>query len=137
MKRILRYSDINPDHSRRRFVQGLVTGGAMLGLSPLLSPAWAQQVAGTKTGMAPVLSGTEFDLTVAETAVNYTGKPCMATTINGSIPAPILRWREGDTITLRVTNRLAVSTSIHWHGILLPYRMDGVPGVSFTGIAPL
>ncbi len=136
MKRILQCSDLSPDRSRRRFVQGLVTGGAMLGLSPLLSPAWAQPVAGTKTGMAPVLSGTEFDLTIAETAVNYTGKPRTATTINGSIPAPILRWREGDTITLRVTNRLAVSTSIHWHGILLPYRMDGVPGVSFTGIAP-
>jgi len=136
MKRILQHSDIRPDQSRRRFVQGLATSGAMLGLSSLLSPAWAQQVAETKTGMAPVLSGTEFNLTIAETAVNYTGKPRMATTINGSIPAPILRWREGDTITLRVTNRLAVSASIHWHGILLPYRMDGVPGVSFTGIAP-
>ncbi len=137
MKRILPHSDIVPDRSRRRFVQGLATGGAILGLSPLLGrPIWAQEVAGTKTGMAPVLSGTEFNLTIAETAVNYTGKPRMATTINGSIPAPILRWREGDTITLRVTNRLGVSTSIHWHGIILPYQMDGVPGVSFTGIAP-
>ncbi|TCK18023.1 CopA family copper-resistance protein [Thiogranum longum] len=108
----------------------------MLGLSPMLSPVWAQQAAGTKTGMAPVLTGKEFDLTIAETMVNYTGKPRLATTINGSIPAPILRWREGDTITLRVTNRLAVSTSIHWHGIILPFQMDGVPGVSFSGIAP-
>lgn len=125
-----------PDLSRRRFVQGLAAGGAILGLSPLLSPARAQEAPGTITGMVPVLSGTEFDLTIAETAVNFTGKPRMATTVNGSIPSPILRWREGDTITLRVTNRMSVSTSIHWHGIILPTGMDGVPGVSFEGIAP-
>ncbi len=136
MKRTLAHSITTPDHSRRRFVQGLAASGALLGLSPLLRPVWAQQAPGTATGMAPVLTGTVFDLTIAETMVNYTGKPRMATTINGSIPAPILRWREGDTVTLRVTNRLPVSTSIHWHGIILPYRMDGVPGVSFTGIAP-
>ncbi|GAA3528756.1 copper resistance system multicopper oxidase [Zobellella aerophila] len=60
----------------------------------------------------------------------------MATTINGSIPAPTLRMREGDTVTIRVTNRLKEHTSIHWHGIILPYQMDGVPGISFPGIAP-
>ena len=102
-----------------------------MGLSPLAEAAWARQVGATVTGMAPVLSGTQFDLTIAETAVNFTGKPRIATTVNGSIPAPILRWREGDTVTLRVTNRLAVPTSIHWHGILLPFQMDGVPGLSF------
>jgi FtsP/CotA-like multicopper oxidase with cupredoxin domain len=136
MKRISQNSDTGPDRSRRRFVQGLAAGGAMLGLSPLLRPVYAQEAVGTTTGMAPVLTGTEFNLTIAGTRVNFTGQPRMATTINGSIPAPILRWREGDTITLRVTNHLPVSTSIHWHGIILPYRMDGVPGVSFTGIAP-
>ena len=73
---------------------------------------------------------------IAETPVNFTGNTRMATTINGSIPGPTLRWREGDTVTLRVTNNLAVDTSIHWHGILLPYQMDGVPGISFKGIAP-
>ena len=57
-------------------------------------------------------------------------------TVNGSIPGPILRWREGDTVTLRVKNRLNEDTSIHWHGILLPANMDGVPGLSFHGIAP-
>lgn len=60
----------------------------------------------------------------------------MATTINGSIPAPTLRLREGDEVTIRVTNRLKVPTSIHWHGIILPFQMDGVPGISFRGIAP-
>src|SRR5690606_31405949 len=82
------------------------------------------------------LHGTSFDLTVAETTVNITGTPHRATTVNGSLPAPTLHWREGDTITLRVTNQLNVPTSIHWHGILLPADMDGVPGLSFDGIAP-
>ncbi len=125
---------------RRRFVQGLMAGGVLLGLAPASQSTWAQsatEVAGmTTTGSAPVLSGTEFELTVAESPANFTGAPRMATTINGSIPAPTLRWREGDTITLRVTNRMSVPTSIHWHGIILPFEMDGVPGISFDGIAP-
>ena len=125
-----------PDPSRRLFLQGLAAGGVMMGLASLTKPSWADQAAMTQTGMAPSLSGTEFDLTIAETPVNFTGKPRMATTINGSIPSPTLRWREGDTVTIRVTNRLNTSTSIHWHGIILPYQMDGVPGVSFKGIAP-
>lgn len=82
------------------------------------------------------MRGTEFDLVIAESPVNFTGKPRMATTINGSLPAPTLRWREGDTVTIRVTNRLREHTSIHWHGIILPFEMDGVPGISFPGIAP-
>lgn len=104
----------------------------MLGLSPWLKPAWAQEAAQP----VKVLTGKEFHLTIAQTPVNFTGRPRMATTINGSIPGPTLRWREGDTVTLRVTNRLNEPTSIHWHGIILPYQMDGVPGISFPGIAP-
>jgi CopA family copper-resistance protein len=121
---------------RRRFLQGLAAGGVLLGLSPLLKPAWAGTAAATATGSAPVMTGTEFDLTIAETPVNFTGAPRVATTINGSIPGPTLRWREGETVTLRVHNRLPVDTSIHWHGILLPFQMDGVPGISFKGIRP-
>jgi len=83
-----------------------------------------------------VLSGTDFHLEIAETPANFTGAPRMATTVNGMLPAPTLRWREGDTVTLRVTNRLKEDTSIHWHGILLPTGMDGVPGLSFPGIRP-
>jgi FtsP/CotA-like multicopper oxidase with cupredoxin domain len=120
---------------RRRFLEGLACGGVLLG-----SPAWirsaAAQTAPTATGTPPVLSGTEFDLTIAETPANFTGAPRLATTINGSIPGPILRWREGDTVTVRVTNRLPGPTSIHWHGILLPFDMDGVPGISYPGIGP-
>ena len=121
-----------PQPSRRRFVHGLAAGGVMLGLAPWARPARAETHA--STGAAPVLRGTEFNLEVAESPVNFTGSPRMATTINGSIPAPTLRWREGDEITIRVTNRLRESTSIHWHGIILPFQMDGVPGISFGGI---
>jgi CopA family copper-resistance protein len=68
--------------------------------------------------------------------VNYTGRERVATAIDGSIPAPVLRWKQGDTVTLRVTNHLAADSSIHWHGMILPPGMDGVPGISFPGIAP-
>ena len=68
--------------------------------------------------------------------MNLSGSPATAMTINGSLPGPTLRWREGDNVTLRVRNRLAEDTSIHWHGIILPANMDGVPGLSFEGIAP-
>jgi len=119
--------------SRRRFVQGLAAGGVLLGLPSFARQAFAAAAA---DGSPAVLRGTEFDLTISEIPVNFTGKPRMATTINGSLPGPTLRWREGDTVTIRVTNRMAVSTSIHWHGILLPYQMDGVPGISYKGIAP-
>jgi CopA family copper-resistance protein len=108
-------------------------GGAVAGLGLWKPSAWAavpgrQQVA--------VLSGTDFDLRIAETPMNFTGSPRMAVTVNGTIPAPALRWREGDTVTLRVANALDEDTSIHWHGILLPANMDGVPGLSFDGIRP-
>ena len=127
---------ILPELSRRRFLQGLTACGVMLGLPAWARSAVAAETAETGTGNIPILRGREFDLTIGETPVNFTGVPRMATTINGSIPGPILRWREGDTVTLRVTNRLAVPSSIHWHGIILPFKMDGVPGISYPGIAP-
>ena len=121
------------DLSRRRFVQGVAIGGAVAGLG-LLRPSnvWAL----TSPGHPTVLSGTDFALDIAETPVNYTGATRLATTVNGGIPGPILRWKEGTTVNLRVTNRLRVPTSIHWHGIILPFQEDGVPGISFDGIAP-
>ena len=119
--------------SRRRFVQGVALGGAAAGLG-LLRPSnvWALDNPGHPT----VLAGTDFTLEIADTPVNYTGASRLATTVNGGIPAPVLRWREATTVTLRVSNRLRVPTSIHWHGILVPFREDGVPGISFEGIAP-
>jgi len=120
--------------SRRTFVKGLTAGGTLAALSPWFDLA-PSAIAASRPG-ASVLSGTEFDLVIENRPVNFTGKPRVATMINGSIPAPTLRWRLGDTVTLRVTNRLRETTSIHWHGIILPFEMDGVPGISFPGIAP-
>ena len=132
MKPISKPSLILPNLSRRRFIEGLAAGGILLGL-----PSWIKTAQAKETMQpAKILTGTEFNLTIAETPVNFTGAPRLATTVNGSIPVPTLHWREGDTVTLKVTNRLAEETSIHWHGILPPYQMDGVPGISFKGIAP-
>jgi CopA family copper-resistance protein len=122
-----------PNLSRRRFVQGLAMGGAFAGVGLLRSsPLWAL----TSAGQPTVANGTDFALDVLEAPVNYTGAARIATTVNGGVPGPVLRMRQGSTVTLRVTNRLHVPTSIHWHGIVLPFGMDGVPGISFPGIAP-
>ena len=134
MKAAIPYVPPLASPQRRRFVQGLAAGGVMLGMSGLSKGSWGQS---NSSAPGPtVLRGTQFDLVIAESKVNFTGKPGTATTINGSLPAPTLRWREGETVTIRVTNRLSEPTSIHWHGIILPYQMDGVPGISFPGIAP-
>lgn len=133
MKAKSQASIIHSSVSRRRFVQGLAAGGV---LSAMPNWLYARSLQAAGHGTAPVISGTEIDLVVEETLVNFTGNVRKATAINGSIPAPTLRLREGDTVTIRVTNRLSKSTSIHWHGILLDYRMDGVPGISFDGIPP-
>ncbi|WP_160105017.1 copper resistance system multicopper oxidase [Pseudomonas izuensis] len=118
--------------SRRTFVKGLTAGGLLGGLGLWRTPVWAI----TSPGEPQVLAGSDFELFIGETPVNITGNPRTAMTINGSLPGPLLRWREGDTVTVRVKNRLRDSTSIHWHGILLPANMDGVPGLSFKGIEP-
>lgn len=118
--------------SRRTFVKGLAAGGLLGGLGLWRPPVWAL----TSPGQPTVLAGSEFDLFIDQTPVNLTGRARTALTVNGSLPGPLLRWREGDTVTLRVKNRLGEPSSIHWHGILLPSSMDGVPGLSFKGIEP-
>lgn len=127
-------SIINTNLSRRRFVLGMTSASLMagLGFAPSLLHAAVQQA---QTGQA-TLTGKVFDLSIGEQSVNFTGTPAIATTINGSLPAPTLRFKEGDTVTLRVTNHLKVTSSIHWHGLILPSNMDGVPGISnnFNGI---
>ncbi len=123
---------MQPETSRRTFVKGLAAAGILGGLGLWRTPVWAIN----SPGEAHVLAGTDFDLFIGETPVNITGNPRTAMTINGGIPGPLLRWREGDTVTLRVRNKLNADTSIHWHGILLPANMDGVPGLSFHGIEP-
>jgi CopA family copper-resistance protein len=126
-----------PSPSRRRFVQGLAAAGTLAGFGV----AWPRNAWALGTASQPgVLAGTRFDLAIGETPVDFTGRVVPAITINGSLPAPVLRWREGDTVELRVANTLPPgsihgdTTSIHWHGILLPAAMDGVPGLSFEGI---
>jgi CopA family copper-resistance protein len=123
------------NNSRRRFVQGLA-GGALV-----VAGAHRFGWAATPDSLTPdntgaVLSGTTFNLEIGALPVNLTGQPGIATAVNGRLPAPLLRWREGDTITLRVSNRLPAPTSIHWHGLIVPADMDGVPGLSFNGIGP-
>jgi FtsP/CotA-like multicopper oxidase with cupredoxin domain len=121
--------------SRRRFVQGLA--GSALAAVGARHFGWAASTGSAAAAdVGAVLSGTEFDLEIGALAVNFTGQPGMATTVNGRLPAPLLRWREGDAITLRVSNRLSNPSSIHWHGMILPADMDGVPGLSFKGINP-
>lgn len=122
-----------PPISRRRFVTGITASSAFLGLGlgSTLSLASSESRMGPAT-----LRGRTFDLSIDYKPVNFVGKNRMATAVNGSVPAPILRWNEGDRVTLRVKNNLAEDSSIHWHGIILPADMDGVPGLSFGGIKP-
>jgi CopA family copper-resistance protein len=119
--------------SRRTFVKGLAAGGV------LTAAGMFDRLVRAAPGAPQLrtLAGTEFDLKIGEQLVNFTGAPRTAHTINNSLPAPTLVWKEGDTVTLRVSNTLEDhDASIHWHGILLPANMDGVPGLSFNGIHP-
>lgn len=119
------------DTDRRRFVTGLAAGGVLAGLG-LHRAALADR----PFNHPHTLRGTDFALDIGELPVNFTGRARTATVVNGSLPAPLLRWREGDRVRLRVSNRLREISAIHWHGILLPADMDGVPGLSFAGIRP-
>lgn len=118
----------HPNVLRRRLLQAGV-GAFVLGV-----PSWAQRAALANTRTE--LGGSRFDLNLSLQPVNLTGRRRTATLVNGQLPAPLLRWREGDTVTVRVTNRLRERSSIHWHGMIVPADMDGVPGLSFEGIAP-
>lgn len=115
--------------SRRIFVGGSAAAGALSTLGLSAAPVRA-------AGAQSEFSGSDFNLEIGTLRVNYTGRSAVATAVNGQVPAPVLRVREGDTVTLRVTNRLREMTSIHWHGLILPAEMDGVPGISFPGIPP-
>jgi CopA family copper-resistance protein len=119
--------------SRRTFVKGVAMSCAAASLG-----GWRTSVAaqGNPPAAWATLAGSDFDLRIGETPINVTGSPRSAFTVNGSVPAPTLRWTEGDTVMLRVANTLNEDASIHWHGLVLPANMDGVPGLSFDGIGP-
>ncbi len=120
--------------SRRTLIQSATASGFLTGLTALV-PAWAQQVVSLQPSTASDGHRT-FDLSIGRTVVQIGDKTTAAKTINGTIPGPLLRFKEGETVTLRVHNDLDEDTSLHWHGILLPAPMDGVPDVSFPGIKP-
>jgi CopA family copper-resistance protein len=120
--------------TRRRFLAGgaaWTAAGAVIGMRP----AWAARVShGMATKGFGTLSGNDIRLTVSHHGFGVDGKAGHGIALNGSIPAPLLRLKEGQTVRLTVDNRMDEDTSIHWHGLLVPFQMDGVPGVSFPGI---
>lgn len=120
--------------TRRHMLQTALGTGAALGAAGLL-PAWARPASAGNTGL-PELTGNDFDLDIGTFPVRIDGRAAEAVGINGTVPGPLLRFREGEEVTMNVTNRLSADTSIHWHGLLVPFHMDGVPGVSFPGIHP-
>ncbi|MEW5888664.1 MAG: copper resistance system multicopper oxidase [Pseudomonadota bacterium] len=121
-------------HGRRRFLRTTAALG-LLQVFRGLAPAYAQSLPASG-GEIRVGGSNVAELVIARTSFGFAGQHGSAVTINGTLPGPLLRFREGEIATLRVTNRLDETTSIHWHGILVPSEMDGVPGVSFPGIAP-
>lgn len=117
--------------TRRRFVLG-----ASSALAFAMLPWPKLTFADSQTMNTMTLRGQKFNLDIGYQKVNFTGQDRIATVVNGSLPAPTLRWKQGENITINVTNNLAENSSIHWHGMILPTNMDGVPGLSYAGIKP-
>ena len=117
---------------RREFLAGGVAAAGITGVYPV----WAQSVSPGLAASPPALSGANIALTIGNVPVRVDGKVRKAVGVNGTVPAPLIRLKEGEPVRLSVTNTLDVDSSIHWHGVLVPFEMDGVPGVSFPGIKP-
>lgn len=126
---------MNPLIERRALLRAGAIGATGLGLSGLF-PAWAQSGSPGLLSTLPTLVGEDIHLKVAHSAFTVGGRTGHAVTVNGVLPAPLIRLKEGRTVRLHVENALDEDTSIHWHGMILPFQMDGVPGVSFPGIKP-
>lgn len=120
--------------NRRNFLSTAAGAGLAYSANGLV-PAWARTADTGNLGI-PALHGTKFDLEISKFPVTINGRTTQAVGVNGSVPAPLLRFREGEEITLNVKNTLSTDSSIHWHGLLVPFQMDGVPGVTFPGIRP-
>ena len=121
--------------TRRSLLAGGAAFGGLTTFGSLL-PAWAQSGTGGIRPDMPTLSGDDIRLTVRQTAFTVGGRTGHAMTMNGTVPAPLLRLREGQNVRIAVENRLDEDTSVHWHGFILRFQMDGVPGISFPGIRP-
>ncbi|MDC0598314.1 copper resistance system multicopper oxidase, partial [Gammaproteobacteria bacterium] len=121
---------------RRQFIKKSLAVSVAGLASQTCLPAWAQSGQRNDLYSNTVLAGQDFALTISQVERELAGTQATQVVINNQLPAPLLRWQEGDDISLKVTNHLSVDSSLHWHGILLPFQMDGVPGVSYPGIAP-
>jgi CopA family copper-resistance protein len=124
------------DISRRDFIKATGAGLFLAGLHYALPlPGWAFTA---NTGIKQTTPKSRYDLTIGYSPIRIDGRKATATGINGTVPGPLVHLREGDDVILNVTNRMMDTehASIHWHGILVPFRMDGVPGVNFSGIPP-
>ena len=118
---------------RRTLLRAGALGTFGLGMQGLF-PAWAQNGTSGLAPTLPTLAGEDIGLEIGKTPFKVRGRAVHAVTINGTVPGPLLRLREGRNVRITVNNRLDEDTSIHWHGFILPFQMDGVPGVSFPGI---
>ncbi len=121
--------------TRRRFLAGTGTVGLSVLLAGLL-PAYALEPKGLTTGSAARASGEPIDLYLQRKQIDIAGRKANVIALNGTVPGPLVRLREGEDATIRVHNELEESTSVHWHGVLVPFEMDGVPGVTYPGIKP-
>ncbi|MGX7926925.1 copper resistance system multicopper oxidase [Tsuneonella sp. HG094] len=120
---------------RRALLRAAAVSGAGFGLAQAL-PAWAQPLSKGLVRPLPTVSGNDIALAIGQVSVEVDGKVSRAIGINGTVPGPLIRLKEGQRVRLRVQNTLDEDSSIHWHGLLVPFEMDGVPGVSFPGIMP-
>lgn len=120
---------------RRRLLRGAALTGGGLAITAWM-PAWAQQTSAGIVKPLPSVSGEDITLRIAHQMMTIDGRQSHAIGINGTVPAPLIRLREGQNVRLHVENALDEDSSIHWHGLILPFYMDGVPGISFPGIKP-
>jgi CopA family copper-resistance protein len=120
---------------RRQLLRGASSGSAALAFSAMF-PDWARSATPGLGPTLPTLSGTDIALTIGHSHIAVDGRPGHVVSVNGTVPAPLIRLKQGQKVRMAVTNNLEEDTSIHWHGVLVPFQMDGVPGVSFPGIKP-
>jgi len=120
---------------RRQLLRGASATGGLFALAAWM-PAWAQSVSPGLASPIPTVSGEDITLRIARQTMMIDGRVSRAIGINGTVPAPLIRLREGQNVRLKVINDLDEDSSIHWHGLLVPPQHDGVPGISFPGIKP-
>ncbi len=119
---------------RQLLAKGSLWGSGLVLASAL--PSWAQSASSGTGPTLPTLTGPNVALRIGHSSLNVDGRVGHVVAINGTVPGPLIRLKEGQRVRLSVTNELDEDTSIHWHGLLLPFQMDGVPGVTFPGIKP-